>query len=169
MDIDVVASAAYIAVRDSDYRRQKWDSLPDEAKEHWRRVARAVLKAARYDQLCQERDWLRQRAKQGGRCIFTDKREVGVSSNAMVEYALGGPEPRQEEYPKDCADLAACRRARDSAPEHLRSKMDEILDKYEAALKQPAEGPETVIVSITSATREELGGRPVRVKSFGWG
>jgi hypothetical protein len=83
-----------------------------------------------------ERDWLRERAKKAGSCIFSEERDVGVSSNAMVEYALGGPEPSPDQYPLDRWDLAACERCRDGAPEHLRPKMDEVLVKYRQALWQ---------------------------------
>lgn len=91
---------------------------------------------AHFRQVETERDWLRERVKKAGSCTFSEERDVGVSSNAMVEYALGGPEPSSNQYPSDRWDLAACERCRDGAPEHLHMKMDEVLEKYRQALQQ---------------------------------
>jgi hypothetical protein len=84
-----------------------------------------------------ERDYLLRRSLEAGRCEFGDiGREVGISSNAMVYYAFGGPEPDEYSYPLDPSDLAACYRARNSAPEHLWPKMDALLPEYEASVTE---------------------------------
>ncbi len=80
--------------------------------------------------------YLRARAKQAGYCPLGSERDVGRSANAMLEYALGGTEPTEEQYPLDGDDLAACVRARDHAPEHLQARMDRILELYRRHLER---------------------------------
>lgn len=77
-------------------------------------------------QLKAERDWLRRRARIAG-TSHAGPRDYGISSNAMIEYALGGPYPDASEFPLDPSDLAACERAYRSAPEHLKPRMRPVL------------------------------------------
>lgn len=64
---------------------------------------------------------------------FSDNRCWGISSDAMVEWALGSaPEPSVWEYPADPSDLAACQRAYDLAPGSLQLVMDPLMAKYRA-------------------------------------
>jgi len=62
----------------------------------------------------------------------------GISSDAMVSYALGGALPSSlahlGEYPGDPGDLAACERCRESAPAHLHPAMDRVLAAYREAV-----------------------------------
>ena len=94
-----------------------------------------ILDAANHFEILAERDWLQKRVRLAGICRFGKDREEGMSSNAMVDYALGGPSPDLWQYPKDKGDLTACERCRNNAPEHLRARMDEVLKHYQAALK----------------------------------
>ena len=98
-------------------------------------ITEEVLEAANHFEILAERDWLQKRVRLAGTCRFGKDREEGMSSNAMVDYALGGPSPDLRQYPKDKDDLAACERCRNNAPEHLRARMDEVLKRYQAALK----------------------------------
>jgi len=53
----------------------------------------------------------------------------GMSSDALLLFASGGPEVPLRRYPFDAADLNACVRMWVMAPLHLRTKMDNTLDK----------------------------------------
>lgn len=58
-------------------------------------------------------------------------RRYGVSSNVMVDYALGlRGEPGVILYPADKSDLAACERTYDTAPTDLQPKMLPLLELY---------------------------------------
>lgn len=62
-------------------------------------------------------------------------RRYGVSSDAMVEFALGlNPEPTTARYPVDRFDLAACELAYETAPSDLQPKMLPILIRYRTEL-----------------------------------
>lgn len=86
------------------------------------------------ERLRAERDFLR--ARHHG--DLGNSRWVGLSSDAMVEYALGGPLPHAFRYPHDCADLARCLVTRKVAPEHLRPRMSRLLTRYRAKLTPEA-------------------------------
>lgn len=59
-------------------------------------------------------------------------RRYGISSNAMVDHALGlRPEPGVVLYPQDAYDLEACERAYKTAPEDLQALMLPLLEKYQ--------------------------------------
>lgn len=77
----------------------------------------------------------RHQAQARGRFHATD-RCWGISSDALADYALGlRGKPGEWEYPYDRADLAACERTYEMAPEHLRVLMLPILESYRAAVK----------------------------------
>ena len=76
-----------------------------------------------------EREWLRRRVSFAGRIGFED-RETGTSSNALVEYALGGAKPSMQQRPRDRDDLMACYRAVRRAPRHLQPIMRPFLRQY---------------------------------------
>lgn len=68
-------------------------------------------------------------------------RRYGVSSDAMVEYALGlNPEPSEARYPVDQSDLAACELAYKTAPSDLKPVMLPVLRKYQARLAEVRHG-----------------------------
>ena len=106
---------------------------PEEMKAMGERIDRAE---ARIKELEAERDYLLRRSMEAGRCGFDADRDVGRSSNALVYYAFGAPEPTEDSYPVDASDLAACYRARNNAPQHLWPKMNALLPKYEAAVTE---------------------------------
>jgi len=83
-----------------------------------------------------ELEWMRRRALQAGSCNFGNNRDTGRSSNAMCEYALGGPHPELHQYPYDIADLMACRRAIEGAPAHLRAVMEPLFEKYQKRVRE---------------------------------
>src|SRR3990167_6048729 len=59
----------------------------------------------------------------------------GISSKAMLAYALGGVAPVPDwEYPRDREDLSRCEEVRLAAPAVLHERMDEVLALYRAAL-----------------------------------
>ena len=72
-----------------------------------------------------EREWLRRRVSFAGRIG-----ETGTSSNALVEYALGGAKPSMQQRPRDRDDLMACYRAVRRAPRHLQPIMRPFLRQY---------------------------------------
>ena len=64
-------------------------------------------------------------------------RRYGISSDAMIDYALGlRGEPGIILYPKDTDDLQACERAYQTAPEDLRPLLEPLMDKYRAYVDQ---------------------------------
>ncbi len=102
-----------------------------------------------------ERDYLLRRSMGANRINFADcERDTGRSSNAMVYYAFGGPEPNEFWYPADASDLAACYRARNSAPPHLWPKMDAVLRKYEAAVTKRYPNAIEEAVEVTGGLKE---------------
>lgn len=76
----------------------------------------------------EERDFLLRRVELSLTGDYAD--EVGRSSNALVVYAFGGPEPTTFNYPHDRGDLARCERTRAVAPASLHQRMDYLLAKY---------------------------------------
>ncbi len=91
------------------------------------------MKALTKGQLKAERDYLLLRASRAGCFSGRDEdRFTGRSSNGMVAYACGGPEPGAYDYPSDLDDLLSCRRARNLAPKHLWPRMDALYAKYAA-------------------------------------
>lgn len=81
-----------------------------------------------------ERDYLLERSMRAGKIRFGMDRDTGVSSNALVRYAFTGEKPSPGEFPGDLDDLRSCYNARENAPEHLRSLMDEVLGTYRKAV-----------------------------------
>lgn len=86
------------------------------------------------DQLWEEREWLRRRARNSGSFVCDANRDWGISSNAMVEHALGGKFPDQASYPLDKDDYKACLRCSRNAPKHLQQQMHKVLRAYEQHL-----------------------------------
>ena len=70
--------------------------------------------------------WLRLRTQHG----HGIDRFCGISSDALTEYALGGPVPGEHQFPHDLDDLAACERTFATAPKHLRVRMEAVLLRY---------------------------------------
>ena len=78
------------------------------------------------------KEWLtmRREARHGSpRC-------TGVSSDAMVFYALGGPYPADYEYPHDRSDYKACESIFSMAPAHLQRKLGGVMMEYRRALRE---------------------------------
>lgn len=88
-----------------------------------------------YKQLLEEREYLLSRAAWAGHATFDMHRWVGISSNALVTYAFGGPEPDPQHFPRDPSDLASCYRAVRRLPDHLRDRGKKILPRYRKAVK----------------------------------
>lgn len=63
-----------------------------------------------------------------------DFRWVGTSSAALVVAAMTGAEPAWE--PSDGWDLGRCMVTRAVAPEHLHAAMDEIIERWTAAMRE---------------------------------
>lgn len=84
------------------------------------------------DPLLAEHQFLRERARLlGGVEPPGAQRCWGISSNALVEYVLGGDEPIcPDEYPRDDSDLTACEAAVALLPSHLREKGSAQLERF---------------------------------------
>jgi hypothetical protein len=65
-----------------------------------------------------------------------DDRDYGISSDAMIAKAILGIGIKAIDYPVDQADLDACQRCYDGAPEHLKVKMIETLNAFRDHLKK---------------------------------
>ena len=89
--------------------------------------------------LTEERNFLLRRVQLTQ--TWDDADEVGMSSNALVIYAMGGPEPTTFNYPHDRYDMARCERTRAVAPESLHRRMDYLLGKYREHLDGKARRP----------------------------
>lgn len=62
---------------------------------------------------------------------FGHNRCWGISSDALVDHVFGlRREPNEWEFPADPADLAACQRSYDMAPERVQKLMDPWMAKY---------------------------------------
>lgn len=79
-----------------------------------------------------ERDWLVHRLSSIYVVGFGDRRFTGKSSDALVEFAFGGPLPPVDRYPSHPADLCACERTFLTAPRHLRAHMKPLLLRFRA-------------------------------------
>jgi hypothetical protein len=66
--------------------------------------------------------YLAARAERAGRCSFEENRDFGVSSDAIVRLAYGGPAPRPDEMPSDGQDYLACQLAVMRLPGHRRTE-----------------------------------------------
>jgi hypothetical protein len=88
-------------------------------------------------ELAVERDWLRARVRDIGTINFGRSTSGGPAANAMVEYALGGDFPAENDFPKSADDLLACQITRDTAPAHLHDAMDEVILKYKSHPLEP--------------------------------
>jgi hypothetical protein len=88
------------------------------------------------ERLCIERDYLLQRASKAGTVSFSAGRDTGISSNALVAFAITGVEPGEDQYPRDPADLAACYNAQRGAPAHLQARMQPLIEKYRARVAE---------------------------------
>lgn len=87
------------------------------------------------DLLRVEYDWHRAREERRGRP--DENRITGVSSDAMVAYAVGDVTVLPlGSIPMDFADLRACYRCRESAPPHLHARMDQVIAGYLATLDE---------------------------------
>lgn len=82
-------------------------------------------------QIRAERDYLAARflSPDGWGC-----RDTGLSSNALICWAMGLCEWEDVRYPADRADYGRCVRATEAAPEHLRERMREGLTRFDANL-----------------------------------
>lgn len=89
---------------------------------------------ASYAELQEERDYLLSRAEWAGHATFNAGRWVGISSNALVRYVFGGPEPTERDFPRDPSDLISCYRAVRRLPDHLRARGESILPLYREAV-----------------------------------
>lgn len=85
-------------------------------------------------QLLAERDFLLARAEGAGGWRANPKRWTGTSSNALVTFAFGGPEPTQGEFPRDPSDLMACYRTVKRLPDHLRPVGSATLVRFREAV-----------------------------------
>ena len=61
-------------------------------------------------------------------------RDTGLSSNALICWAMGRCEWPDVFYPLDRGDYGRCARAVEAAPEHLRERMREGLARFDAEL-----------------------------------
>lgn len=84
------------------------------------------------DPLLAEHQFLRERARLCGGFLTADgaKRCWGTSSNALVEYVLGGSEPLPSEHPHDGSDLAACEAVVAVLPPHLQERGIAQLERF---------------------------------------
>lgn len=82
------------------------------------------------DELTVERDWLRERTRELGRFSGSDPELGGVSAVALVEYALGGEMPHVDQFPKSERQLQAALNTLQTAPAHLRERMEEVVARY---------------------------------------
>ena len=89
-------------------------------------------------QLDEDIQFLRKRANRAGSCTFGGEgRSWGISSNAIINFAYGGPWPRKSQMPWDQSDLNACERAVKRLPEHRRTpKVMKALQNARDALKR---------------------------------
>jgi len=69
-------------------------------------------------ELLQDVDFLARRAELAGRYCSSLTRDYGLSANALVRAAYGGPDPSASELPADWEDLRACERAFRKLPPH---------------------------------------------------
>lgn len=65
--------------------------------------------------------FLAERSGWAGHCLFTEDREVGISSNSIVAIAYGLRTLAQQELPCDWSDLQACERTVAKLPTHRRT------------------------------------------------
>jgi hypothetical protein len=72
-------------------------------------------------------------------------RDMGVAASAFMRWVTGGAPPTEAELPKDVSDLAACRRAFVSLPEHL------VTDAMQAWLE---ENVDRVVIGIKRSEQE---------------
>jgi len=73
-------------------------------------------------QLEEDVQFLRRRARKTGAYVGDEKRSWGTSSNAIVDFAYGGPWPNKKtQMPYDQSDLDACERAVKLLPKHRRT------------------------------------------------
>jgi len=79
-----------------------------------------------------ERDWMVHRLSSTHVVGAGDRRFTGKASDALVEFAFGGPLPPVERYPSHPSDLCACERTYLTAPRHLRSNMKPLLLRFRA-------------------------------------
>ena len=86
-------------------------------------------------QLREEHAYLRERSQKASRIGFGDRRDTGVSSNALVEFGLGGEPPSYSQRPRDRDDLMACYRATRKAPRHMQLRMRPFLKEWRLVLK----------------------------------
>lgn len=88
-----------------------------------------------------ERDWLAQRLIRAAFPRRAELRDWGKSADALVAYALGGPEPNPYwNYPWNAHDLEACERTYLGAPEHLKPRMLPMLESYREAVESRCPG-----------------------------
>jgi hypothetical protein len=88
-----------------------------------------------YGQLAAEREFLLARAEDAGGWMANPKRWTGTSSNVLVTFVFGGPEPTEREYPRDPSDLMACYRTVDRLPEHLKARGASLLPRYREVVR----------------------------------
>lgn len=78
-----------------------------------------------------ERDWLRERTRHVGHFNAQEPELGGPAAVAMVEYALGGALPEEEQFPKTERQLQAALNTLETAPAHLRERMEEVVALYQ--------------------------------------
>lgn len=114
---------------DDARERRDWLQRNSRAGTPEERVLDALI--AECERLVEERDWLRDRSQRDHDC--TVPRDYGVSSDALCRFAVGGPDPRGTgDLPWDGGDLAACERAYQGAPAHLKPRMLPVLTAFRA-------------------------------------
>lgn len=77
-----------------------------------------------------ERDWLRERTRDLGHFNATKPELGGAAAVAMVEYALGGELPAADQLPQSERQLQAALNTLETAPAHLRERMEEVIALY---------------------------------------
>jgi len=81
--------------------------------------------------------YLLRRANKAGICSFTEDRDCGISSNALVRFAYTGKLPKSNQWPIDASDLRACKLAVRRLPKHRKSeKLTDLLRGFAQGLRE---------------------------------
>lgn len=118
---------------DTDNLKTKLDSYMQElSKRLDNNATRDATIGFNRAELVEDIAFLVHRARTAGCYWLNDtNRDYGISANALVTYAYGGPHPAQDERPHDQADLDACGRAFTNLPRHRKQPVvAELLHEY---------------------------------------
>lgn len=66
----------------------------------------------------------------GERYVKPEVDDTGLSSDALLRFALYGTKPPEFNWPRDAGDFGRCQRMYDAAPPHLQRKMLPTLERF---------------------------------------